>query len=61
MRAVQIDNLRVLLGIRRVDRVPNARINELCGMRKGPDERIDEGILRMLRGWIGIGLLRESI
>ena len=56
-----MDNLRVLLGIRRVDRVPNARINELCGMRKGPDERIDEGILRMLRGWIGIGLPRESM
>ena len=26
IRAVQTDNLRVLLGIRRIDRVPNARI-----------------------------------
>ena len=28
-RAVQMDNLRGLLGIRRMDRVPNARIREL--------------------------------
>ena len=27
-RAVQMDNLRGLLGIRRMDRVPNARIRE---------------------------------
>ena len=42
-------NLRGLLGIRRMDRVPKARIRELCGVRKGLDERIDEGILR----WFG--------
>ena len=29
MRAVEADNLRGFQGIRRVDRVPNARINEL--------------------------------
>ena len=29
IRAVQMDNLRGLLGIRRMDRVPNARIREL--------------------------------
>ena len=34
MRAVQVDNLRRLLGIRRLDRVPNARVRELCGVRK---------------------------
>ena len=45
IRAVQIDNLRNLLGIRRTDRVPNARIRELCGVTKGVDERIDEGVL----------------
>ena len=44
-KAVQMDNLRELLGIR-MDRVLNARITELCGVRKGPDERIDEGVLR---------------
>ena len=48
-RAVQMDNLRLLLGIRRVDRVPNARVRELCEVTKGLDERIDEGILR----WLG--------
>ena len=32
-----------------MDRVTNARIRELCGVRKGLDERIDEGVLR----WFG--------
>ena len=49
IRAVQMENLRGLLGIRRMDRVPNARIRELCGVTKGMDRRIDEGILR----WFG--------
>ena len=40
-----MENLRELLGIRRMDRVPNARVRELCGVRKGLGERIDEGIL----------------
>ena len=39
-------NLRGLVDIRRMDRVPNSRIRELCGVRKGLDERIDEGVLR---------------
>ena len=43
VRAVKMDNFRGLLGIRRMDRVPNARIRELCGVRNGLDERIDEG------------------
>ena len=41
-----MDNLRGLLGIRRVDRVPNARISELCGVKKGLYKRIDESVLR---------------
>ena len=41
-----MDNLRGLLGIRRMYRVPNARIRELCGVKKGLDERIDESVLR---------------
>ena len=49
VRAVQVDNLRGLLGIRRMDSVPNARIRELCGVKNGLDKRIDEGILR----WFG--------
>ena len=41
VRAVQIDKFKGLLGIRRMDRIPNARIRELCGVRKGIDERIE--------------------
>ena len=37
--------LKGLLFIRRMDRVPNARIRELCEVKKGQDERIDEGVL----------------
>ena len=49
-RAVQMDNLRGLLGIRRMDsRVPNVWIRQLCGVKKGLDERIDEGMLQ----WFG--------
>ena len=46
---MQMDNLRGLLGIRRMDRVPNARIRELCEVTKGVDEWIDVGVLR----WFG--------
>ena len=46
IRAVQMDNLRGLLGIRWMDRVPNVRIKELCVVTKGVDERIDEGALQ---------------
>ena len=45
VRVVQMDNLRGLVGIRQMDRVPNAWIRELCGVKKGIDERIDEGVL----------------
>ena len=45
IRAVQIDNLKGLLGIRRMDRFLNVRIRELCRVKKGVDERIDEGVL----------------
>ena len=54
IRAVQVDNLRDLLGIRRMDKVPNARIRELCGVTKEVEERIDEGVIDgsiMWRGW----------
>ena len=37
VRAVQVDNLKGLLGIRRTDNVPNAWIRELCGVKKGLD------------------------
>ena len=35
--AVQMDNLRGLLGIRRIDRVPNAQIREFCGVKRWTD------------------------
>ena len=35
IRVVPIDNLKGFLGIRRIDRVPNAQIRELCGVKKG--------------------------
>ena len=41
-----MDDLRGLLCIRRMDGVPNTQIRELCGVRKGVDERIDENFLR---------------
>ena len=40
-----MDNLRGLLSIRKVDIVPNARIRELCGVKKRVDRRIGEGVL----------------
>ena len=54
IRAVQMDNLRGLLGIRRMNRVPNAQIRELCRVTKGVDKRIDEMFscgLAMWREW----------
>ena len=59
VRAVQMDNLRGLLGIRRLDRIPNkGGVRELCGVRKGLDERIHEGFLQW-RGWRGIVFPRK--
>ena len=45
IRAVQMDNLRVLLGIRRMDKVPNAR-GQFCVVTNGVNKKIDEGVLR---------------
>ena len=41
-----MNNLRGLLGIRRMDRAQTARIRELRGLTKGVDERIDGGVFR---------------
>ena len=41
-----MDNLRGLLDIRRWCRALNAWIRDLCGVTKGVDERIDEGVLK---------------
>ena len=45
LRVVQMDNLGGLLGIRRMNRVLNAWIRELYGVKKQVDERIDESVL----------------
>ena len=42
IRSGQIDNLRGLLVIRRMEKASNGRMRELCGERKGMDARIDE-------------------
>ena len=49
IRAVQMDQFRSLLGIRRMERFPNVWIRELCRVTKRIDERIDEGVLQ----WFG--------
>ena len=43
IRALQMDNLRGLPSIRRMDIVPNVRIRELCGVKKDLYKMIDEG------------------
>ena len=45
IRAVQMDNLRGFLGIRKMDKVPNTWIRELCRVAKGVYESIDEDVL----------------
>ena len=64
IRAVQMDNIRRLLGIRKMDMTPNAQIRELCCVKKGLRGKIDEGVpwcSTMWRGWRVIGLPRESM
>ena len=39
IRAVQMDTLRVLLGIWRMDKVPNAQLRQFCGVMKGVDKK----------------------
>ena len=45
IRVVQMDNLKRMLSIRRMNSISNAVIRELCGVKKGLDERIDDGML----------------
>ena len=46
IRVVQMDNYRGLLGIRIMDKVPNARVRKLYGVLKWVDEKTDEGLRR---------------
>ena len=59
-----MDNLRGLLSIRRLDRVPNPRVRELCGVKKGLDKGLIKACtsdLAMWREWRRIGLPRDSM
>ena len=49
IRAVQMNNLRGLLGIWRVDRVLNIQIRKLCGVMKEVDESVDKNVLKWFR------------
>ena len=55
IRAVQMDNFRGLLVIRKLDRVLNAWIIELCGVTKGLMKVFSDG-LAMWKKWRTIGL-----
>ena len=54
-----MDILRGLFGIKRMVRVPNARIRELCGVTKAVDGSIGDSA--KWGEWRMIGLLIESI
>src|SRR5678815_1193791 len=41
VQCVQIDNIRGVLGVRRINKIRNYRIRELCGVKKGINERIN--------------------
>ena len=41
---VPLENFRGLLGIKRMNKIPNALISEFRGMAKGMDEKIDETV-----------------
>ena len=60
IRAVQIDNISSLLGIRRMDKVLNARIREFYGGTKGLMKVFSDG-LAIWREWRKTGLLRGSM
>src|SRR5678816_3773424 len=49
VQCVEMDNLMGVLGVRRIDIMRNERIRELCGVKKGVYERINESMLR----WFG--------
>ena len=49
IRDGQMDNLRGLLGIRRMNKVPNSDIRQLSGVMKRVDEWIEESFFR----WFG--------
>ena len=61
IRAVQMNNLRGLLGIRRMDKVPNACIRQLCRVMKGVAKKVFSNGSATWRGWRTTRLLRGSM
>ena len=49
VQCVQMDNLRGMLGVRRIDKMMNEHIRDLCGVKNGVNERTKESMLR----WFG--------
>ena len=53
--AVQMDSLRGLLVIRRMDIAPNGQIRKMYGLMKGMDEKIDKmlfNVSTILKEWV---------
>ena len=57
--ATQMVNFRGFLSIRRMDKVSNSGIRELCGVTKGLMKVFSDGLAKQ-REWRMIGLVRES-
>ena len=49
MEAVEMNCLRNICGIRRIDRVPNVEIRRMCNRSGSVSQRMDQGVLR----WFG--------
>merc|ERR1712002_179932 len=49
MEAVEMNFLRNICGLRRINRVLNVEIRGMCGKNVGVSERMDQGVLR----WFG--------
>ena len=49
MKAVEMNCLRNICGLRRIDRIPYVEIRKRCGKNVSVSQRIDQGVLR----WFG--------
>ena len=62
MEAVEMNCLRNICGLRRIDRIPNVEIRRMCGKNVSVSQRMDQGVLRclnMLKEWGMRGWLKE--
>ena len=49
VRAIEMDYLRKIVGVRRTDKVRNTMVREICGVKAGVDGRRE----RLMLGWFG--------